>query len=135
MPERHGLFRSFKHLLGDLLEAVGMRVSLFANEAEEARILFLASLVKALLAVFCLGVGLVVGVVFLFLLFWESRLLVAGLVALGFIAAALACAHACRVGLRRGTLLFTATLAELRQDVRLLRGNEASPVPNERQTG
>jgi uncharacterized membrane protein YqjE len=137
MSERHGLFHSLRHILGDLLEAIGTRVSLFANEAEEARLLFLATLVKALLAVFCLGMGLVLGVVFLFLLFWESRLVVAGLIALGFIAAALLFAQACRSGLRRG-MLFTATLAELRQDIRHLRGGKETsppPPPNERQAG
>ena len=81
----------------------------------------LRQLMLALALLFCLGLGLVLAVVALTLLFWEQRLVVVSL------AAALVWGLAVYFYLAMGRLarktepLFAASLAELQEDLRQLR--------------
>jgi uncharacterized membrane protein YqjE len=120
MRDKTGVFQSLKRLLHDLLAIGQTRLALFANEAEEAKIRLVRILALCLLALFCLGVGVVSLFVFLMLVFWESRLLLLGATCLGFLALACVLAWQCRASLRHGPP-FATTLAELQRDIDSLR--------------
>ena len=97
------------------------RLELLGNELEVGRVTAMRQLMLALALLFCLGLGLVLAVVALTLLFWEQRLVVVSL------AAALVWALAVYFYLAMGRLarktepLFAASLAELQEDLRQLR--------------
>lgn len=97
------------------------RLELLGNELEVGRITAMRQLMLALALLFCLGLGLVLAVVALTLLFWEQRLVVVSL------AAALVWGLAVYFYLAMGRLarktepLFAASLAELQEDLRQLR--------------
>jgi uncharacterized membrane protein YqjE len=115
------LFRTLKHLLANLAEVGRTRLALLANEVEEEEIRLRGIVTHAVLALACLVVSAVLLVVFLTILFWESRLLVLGAASLLFFAAALGFAWRGSLGLARGSLLFKASIAELEADVAHLR--------------
>lgn len=97
------------------------RLELLGNELEVGRVTAMHQLMLALALLFCLGLGLVLAVVALTLLFWEQRLVVVSL------AAALVWGLAVYFYLAMGRLarktepLFAASLAELQEDLRQLR--------------
>ncbi|MDR1349544.1 MAG: phage holin family protein [Zoogloeaceae bacterium] len=120
MRDKPGFFQTLKRLLRDLLEIGQTRLALLANEAEEEKIRLVRIFAFCILALFCLGVGVMLLVAFLTLLFWESRLLLLGATCLGFLALAVILLGLCRASLRHGPL-FAATLAELQRDIASLR--------------
>jgi uncharacterized membrane protein YqjE len=126
MSGKNGIFHSLAHFWGDLAEAARDRLRLLANEAEEARILMIGALLRALLSLFCLMMGLVLSSLFLLLAFPENRLLIAALLAVLFFLAAFALYLACRASFSRGRL-FAASIAELTEDIRALRGTDSPP--------
>ena len=104
-----------------LLGSGQTRLELLGNELEVGRVTAMRQLMLALALLFCLGLGLVLAVVALTLLFWEQRLVVVSL------AAALVWGLAVYFYLAMGRLarktepLFAASLAELQEDLRQLR--------------
>ncbi|MCL2020526.1 MAG: phage holin family protein [Betaproteobacteria bacterium] len=126
MSGKSGIFHSLRHLWGDLAEAAHDRLRLFANEAEEARIRLMGALTSALLALFCLMMALFLSVVFLLLLFPEHQLALAAVLAVVFFLAALLLWSVSRANFSREKL-FSASIAELKEDVRALRGANTPP--------
>jgi uncharacterized membrane protein YqjE len=134
MSGGNGIFHSLRHFWGDAAEAVRDRLCLFANEAEEARIRLMSALLRALLALFCLMMALFLSALFLLLAFPEQQLLLAGLLAALFFLAAFLLWLASRACFS-GSKLFAASIAELNEDVRALRGtntpaSDASQAPS-----
>jgi uncharacterized membrane protein YqjE len=125
MSNRQGVLWSLRHLLGDLLDIGRTRLALLANEAEEERIRIIGILVSGFLALASLVIGVVSLVVFLVLAFWESRLLALGASSLFFLLVALGFAWKSRADMKRGPLLFSASLRELKQDIASLRADGA----------
>lgn len=125
MSEKHGIFHSLRHFWGDAAEAVRDRLRLFANEAEEARIRTVAGLLRALLALFCLMMTLALSVVILLLAFPAQQLTLAVVLAVFFLLAAIILGLLSRASFARGKL-FAASIAELQEDVRALRGMKAA---------
>jgi uncharacterized membrane protein YqjE len=112
-----GLLASLRNLAKTFVALLQTRLELFANEIDEARVRLARIMVLALTALFCLGLAVVLLVLFIAVLFWEeNRLLaigvLAGLFGLGGIAALLAL----RSEARRRSRFLSATLAELRKD-------------------
>ncbi|MCL2021313.1 MAG: phage holin family protein [Betaproteobacteria bacterium] len=133
MTGKSGIFHSLRHFWGDVAEAARDRLRLFANEAEEARIRLMGALLRALLALFCLMMALALSALFLLLAFPQHQLLLAALLALLFFFAALLLWSASRACFTRGKL-FSASIAELNEDIRVLRGmdppaSDASKAP------
>lgn len=124
MRDKPGVFQTLKRLLRALLEIGQTRLSLLANEAEEEKIRLVRVFALCFLALFCLGLGVVLLVAFLTLLFWESRLLLLGAGSLAFLALAAILVGQCRASLRQGQPLFAATLTELRRDIASLRDGD-----------
>lgn len=114
---RAGLFASLRGLLATAIGLVQTRLELLATELQEEKVRLLSAAAYGAAAVLLLCFGAVFLVAFLTVLFWDgNRLLILGLGTLfllggGGLAMALAVAQ-----VRRGSRLFSASLAELRRD-------------------
>lgn len=116
-PSSKGLFESLKALTGTFIAIVYTRLELFSTELEEERERLAILLTLMLVALFCIGVGVVLAVLLLVVAFWDThRLLVlAGLTGV-FLIGGLSASWLVLHKLRTKPRLFAATLAELRQD-------------------
>lgn len=106
------------------------RLELLGNELEVARITAMRQLMLAQALLFCVGLGVVLTVIGLALLFWEQRLMVVALSGALVWALALYFYVAMRSGSKHSEPLFNASLAELQEDLRQLKaasGHGRSP--------
>src|SRR5512143_778433 len=77
--EGEGLFGSLKGLVASLVAIAHTRIELLSNDFEEERERLVSILVVMLVALFCLGIGVLLLTLLLVAIFWEShRLLVLG---------------------------------------------------------
>jgi uncharacterized membrane protein YqjE len=104
------------------LLAIGQtRLELLGNELELGRLNAMRQVMLALAMMFCIGLGVVLAIVGLALLFWEQRLMVVALAgALGW-ALAVYFYFGLRQGAKTTEPLFSASLAELQEDLRQLK--------------
>jgi uncharacterized membrane protein YqjE len=104
------------------LLAIGQtRLELLGNELEVGRVTAMRQLMLAQALLFCVGLGVVLTVVGLALLFWEQRLMVVALSGALVWALALYFYVAMRRGSSKSEPLFNASLAELQEDLRQLK--------------
>jgi uncharacterized membrane protein YqjE len=112
-----GLLASLSVLAGTLTGIIHTRLDLLSSDLEEDREHWLSLLVLALVALFFVGVGVVLAVILFVVAFWDTyRLLALGTLAALFLASGLA---AWLIAVRRAKAkprLFEATLSELRKD-------------------
>lgn len=114
---RRGLFDSLKGLAASLVAIVHTRLDLLSTDVEEARDRLLSALVMLGVALFCLGVGILLLALLIVVAFWEThRLLALAGVAIAFLAGGAAAFGGARHTLRNGPKLFAASLAELAKD-------------------
>jgi uncharacterized membrane protein YqjE len=120
-PGGDGLFAAVKNLAATLVAMGRTRLELLGNEveAEKLRALRLLLLTQALM--FCLGLGVLLGVVLIVLLMWDQRIAVVGVFTALFIGLAVYFYAAIRHALRRPEPVFAASLAELKEDLRQLK--------------
>lgn len=118
----HGLFRGLRHFLASLIGVAETRLALLANELAEEKLRLGALLGTGLAALVLLSMGLLFGVVFLTVAFWEYRLWVLGLSALACLGLGALLVRAALTQASAGSRLFVASLAELRADIDALRG-------------
>ncbi len=117
-----GLMASVKRLTGSLIAILSTRLELLANELQEERVRLTQMLLFALIALFCLGTGLMLLNAFVVVLFWDDhRLLALGLLSLVYLIAGAAVAMVVRAKVQTGSKLFAASLAELDKDRQALR--------------
>lgn len=116
-----GLLDSLAKLAATLVAVAYTRLELLSSDLEEEREHLFSRLTSMLVAMFCLGVGLVFVAVLIAAVFWDShRLLVLAVLAGTFLTAGLA---AWRHNLRQARakpVLFSASLSELSKDSRQL---------------
>ncbi len=112
-----GLFESLKTLSASLIGIVHTRLELLSTDIAEEREHLIAFLLLALLALFCLGVGVLLLALMIVVAFWESHRLLAlgGLTGLFLIAGA-GMAWLALHKARTRPRLFAASLAELSRD-------------------
>lgn len=118
-----GLLESLKALIATAVRIVHTRIELLANDIaiEGAHLATLVVLVAV--ALFLLGVGVVLVALFIAVAFWEShRLLALGVLAASFVIAGASLAAFAVYKARRRPRLFAASLAELGNDRRQLSG-------------
>jgi uncharacterized membrane protein YqjE len=121
-----GLFASLRRVAGSVLELVELRVALFATELEQEKLRVGAALAWACAALLLLGLGLLMAALLVVVLFWDGhRLAALGLLALAFLAGAVAAWRVARARLTAGEGAFALTLAELRSDRRGVAGAAA----------
>ena len=109
------------HKATTLLEIAHTRLELLGNELEVARITIVRQLLLAQALLFCVGIGLILTIIGLVILFWEQRLVVVSLAAAAAWVAALSIYFALGSNKKHEAPLFNATLAELREDLRQLK--------------
>lgn len=118
-----GLLESLKALTGTLVRIVQTRLELLANDIALERAHLATLLVLGTVALFLLGVGVVLVALFVAVAFWEShRLLALGVLAASFVVAGTVLAALTVYKARRRPRLFAASLAELAKDRTQLSG-------------
>ncbi len=125
-----GVWSAARDKATTLLALGQTRLELLGNELEVARITAMRQLMLALALLFFVGLGVVLSVIGLTLLFWEQRLLVVALSAALVWALALYFYFAMRNSSKQSEPLFNASLAELQEDLRQLKaasGHGRSP--------
>lgn len=122
MPEKtqtgsKGLLASLTSLAATLVAIAHTRLDLLSTELEEERLHLLTLLVMVLLALFCLGVGLVLATLLLVAAFWDThRLLVLGSLAGLFLSASVAACGFAIYKVKTKPKVFAASLLELLKD-------------------
>ena len=112
-----GLLGSLRRLGATVIEIIHTRVELFATELEEERARLARALWLAAIGGFCLAVGVMLLVLLVVLMFWDThRLLVIALLACAFGAAGIAALVALRTLIGERRRMFAQSLAELRAD-------------------
>jgi uncharacterized membrane protein YqjE len=115
------LIESLRKLAKTFVALVQTRIEIFASEVDEERTRLARIVVLALVAMFCMGLAIVLIVLLVAVVFWESnRLLAIGVLAALFALGGLGALLALRSAVRRRPKFLTATLAELRKDEREL---------------
>ena len=112
-----GLLHSIRHLAQSLLGAAQTRLEILSTEIEEERLRLEQLLLFALAAAFCVGMGVVLCVALLVLLYWDThRLAAVGLLAAGFLAAGVTFALILRGMAKSRPKPFAVTRGELAKD-------------------
>jgi len=112
-----GIFDSLKGLAASLVAIAHTRLELLSTDLEEERARLVSVLAMLFVALFCLGIGVVLLTIMVAVIFWDSHRLFAlagltGIFLLGGVAA-LWCA---RRRFRAKPRLFAASLGELSKD-------------------
>jgi uncharacterized membrane protein YqjE len=115
--EGRGLLESLKGLVANLIALAHTRLDLLSTDLEEERAHLVSVLTMLLVALFSLGMGIVLLVILVAVAFWDSHrlLALAGLTGF-FLAGGVATLGWARRRLRNKPKLFAATLAELAKD-------------------
>jgi uncharacterized membrane protein YqjE len=112
-----GILQSLRNLAATFVAVLHTRLELLVTEIEEERVRLLQVLLWAAAALFCLGVGVLLLVILLIALFWEThRIAVIGILAAVFLAGGFAIAAGTRNLMQGRSRLFSATLDELARD-------------------
>ena len=115
--EGRGLFDSLKVLAATLVALAHTRLDLLSTDLEEEREQLVSVLLLLLVALFSLGVGVVLLAILIAVVFWDShRLLALGGLTGVFLAGGVAAFGFARHKLRTKPKLFAASLAELAKD-------------------
>jgi uncharacterized membrane protein YqjE len=112
-----GVFESLKTLSVSLVGIVHTRLELLSTDIAEEREHLITHLMLVLVALFCLGVGVVLLTILIVVVFWESHRLLAlgGLTGL-FLALSAGVGWLAVYKIRTKPRLFEASLAELSKD-------------------
>jgi uncharacterized membrane protein YqjE len=119
-----GLLVSSRRLLAAGVTILRTRLEILVAELEEEKLRLSAIALTGTLAVFFLCFGLIFLVVFLTVLFWDSRLLVLGTATALFFVFGIAALMRVASEIRVKSELFSGSLAELRRDLEALRSPE-----------
>jgi uncharacterized membrane protein YqjE len=112
-----GLFESLKTLTASLVGMAHTRLELLSNDIAEEREHMASFLVWMLVALFCLGVGVVLLAILIAVAFWEShRLMALGGLTGFFLVAGAGVGGIALVKARNRPRLFEASLGELSKD-------------------
>lgn len=115
--ERKGLLHSLTALVATLVAMAHTRLDLLSTDLEEEREHLLALLLLAFIALFCLGVGVLLASLLLVVVFWDThRVLVLGLLTGVFLVGGLAACGLAMHKVRSKPRLFAASIAELAKD-------------------
>src|SRR5687767_763948 len=112
-----GIVRSLRNLAATLVAVFHTRFELLVTEIEEERVRLLELLLWAAAALFCLGVTVLLLVLLLIAVFWDThRIAVIATLAAVFLAAGVAIAAGARNRMHARSRLFSASLDEIARD-------------------
>lgn len=118
---REGLFVALKSLLATSLAIGRTRAELLVTEVEEEKLRLMLMWAKAIAAAFFIAVGLVMCVILAALLFHEHRVVVFSVATAFFLGGGIFIVASLRRQMAQPSKLFRASLAELEEDMALLR--------------
>lgn len=117
-----GLASSLRRLAGTAVAILQTRLELLSTEVEEEKVRLAGMLGYALAAFFFLGFGVILLMLFLTVLLWDTRRLLAlGISTAVFLVCGAVAAGVAMRRARAGSTLFAASLAELARDREALR--------------
>ena len=116
-----GPFGALKNIAVTLLSTLQTRLALLGNEVQVEKRRIAQQLGLGLALAFCLGAGLLLAVALAVQLWWEHRLAILGAATFLFLALAAYFYAALSRTLTAKDELFSATLAELQEDLRQLK--------------
>ena len=116
-----GLFTALKNVSATLLATGRTRLELLGNEFEEEKLRAIRLLLLAEAMVFCLGIGVLLFVALLSLLFWDNKVAIVGGFAGLFLLLGLVFFSALKSASQRREKPFASSLAELEEDLRQLK--------------
>lgn len=119
--ESAGLLSALRGAAATLLATCKTRLDLLSNEIEVEKLRAIRLLLLAQAMAFCFAVGIVLAVALLAVLFWEQRLAVLPLGALLFLVLGVVLLARLKAEAKRRDRIFSASVAELEEDVRQLR--------------
>ena len=112
-----GIVQSLRNLAATLVAVFHTRFELLVTEIEEERVRLLELLLWAAAALFCLGVTVLLLVLLLIAVFWDThRIAVIATLAAVFLAAGVAIAAGARNRMHARSRLFSASLDEIARD-------------------
>jgi uncharacterized membrane protein YqjE len=112
-----GLLASLKTLTLTLVDVLQTRLELLSSDVAEERAHLTAILISTMVALFCLGVGVVLLAILIVVLFWEShRIVTLALLTAVFLAAGAGLWGVAMHKLRNKPRLFEASIGELAKD-------------------
>lgn len=115
------MFNNLKRMAGTLLAMAQTRTELLAVEIEEELQRLFGYLMLSLVALFCFAVTVLLAVVLIIILFWDTHRVAAVLCLMGFFAiAAIALGLRVRNAYRQKPRFLSATMQELSKDVETL---------------
>ena len=129
--DANGLFAALKGIAATLLASGKTRLELLGNEIEEEKLRAMQLLLLAQGMVYCFGVGVILLVALVSVLFRDSRLLVLGVFALLFLAAGGFFLARFKQATQRPDRVFAASLAELKEDLRQLKAAMGHEPPTQ----
>ena len=112
-----GLLASLRSLVATAVDILRTRLALLATEVEEEGLRWARLAFLGLTALLLLFLGLITFTLLIVIVFWDShRILAAGLLTALYLGGGLGIGLYVRSGLRGGSKLFSASLAELDKD-------------------
>ncbi len=115
--EAEGLLASLKTLTLTLIDVIQTRLELLSSDVAEERARLTTILISAMVALFCLGVGVLLLVMLIVVMFWEThRLAALGWLTAVFLAAGAGLWLFALDKLRHKPRLFDASISELAKD-------------------
>jgi uncharacterized membrane protein YqjE len=119
--EGGGLFAALKNIASNVLDTGRARLDLLANEIEVEKIRAVRLFFLAQTVAFCFYAGILFAMALLVAAFWEQRVQLLGLLVVFCFAAGAGCLVWLKASVRRSEKMFSATIAELEEDVRQLK--------------
>lgn len=116
-----GLLAAVKDIAATLLATGRTRLELLGNEIEEEKLRAIRLLLMAQAMAFCLGIGTLLLVGLLAIVFWDSKLFVIGGFTCLFLLLGGLFYRAFQHSLQRPKPVFDASLTELEEDIRQLK--------------
>jgi uncharacterized membrane protein YqjE len=112
-----------------LLAACKTRLELLSNEIEVGKLHAVELMLMGIAMAFCFGIGIILAVALLVASFWEHRLAVLAVCALAFLALGGVLLARIRQASRGSGRIFSASVAELEEDLRQLKAMAGHEPP------
>lgn len=119
---RGGLFTATRSVAATLLATGRTRFELLGNEIKEEKLRAVRLLLLSQAMAFCLAVGMCLAIALLVVLFWDNRAALLGCFSALFLTVSALCYFALRRAKHTPERLFAASMAELEEDLRQLKG-------------
>lgn len=119
--ESGGLFAALKNIAATLLASGKTRLELLSNELEGEKLRAIQLVLLSQAMAFCIGVGTLLVIALLTVIFWDDKLMVLGVFAGVFFVLGGVFYSLVKRATQRPERVFAASIAELQEDLRQLK--------------